>query len=279
MPNLSPDGQRLAVVIEGGHQDLWLIDMIRRTLSRLTFDPSEEFAPRWTPDSRRLFYALGEIDGRLMIALRNADGSGSRELILEGDNIPRIPGPISPDGQALAYIALTALDNSDIWVLPLNGDRKPIPFVKTQFNEYGPEFSPDGRFLAYVSNESGRFEIYVRPFPGPGPRRQVSAGGGTSPVWSKSSGELFYRSGDAMMAAAVIPGLEFVAAAPRKLFQGEYEEPGRPDWPRNYDVTPDGKKFFMIKPDPDGRPTQARLVLNWLEELKRQTAASKNGKQ
>jgi Tol biopolymer transport system component len=221
MPNLSPDGQRLAVVIEGGHQDLWLVDMIRRTLSRLTFDPSEEFAPYWTPDSRRLYHALIKIGGMPEISVRSADGGGIGEPVLSGNGVALVPSSISPDGRMLAYVEIVTDDNADIWVLPLEGDRKPLPFVKTPFNEYGPEFSPDGRFLAYVSNESGRFEVYVRPFPGPGPRRQVSAGGGTSPVWSKSSGELFYRSGDAMMAAAVIPGLEFAAAAPRELLQSE----------------------------------------------------------
>jgi serine/threonine-protein kinase len=173
----------------------------------------------------------------------------------------------------LAYVEIVTDANADIWVLPLEGDRPPIPFIKTPFNEFGPEFSPDGRFLACVSNESGRFEVYVRPFPGPGPKRQVSVGGGTSPVWSKSSGEIFYRNGDAVMAAAITAGPEFSSATPRTLFRGDYEEPARPDWPRNYDVTPDGKQFLMIKPDPEGQPIQLHVVFHWFEELKRQTTS------
>ena len=274
-PSISPDGRQLAVAIEGTHQDLWLVDIPRRTLSRLTFDPSEEFSPRWTPDGLRLFYALIEIGRVPEISVRAADGSGNGDHVLARDNMPLVPSSIAPDGRTLAYVEIVTNDNADIWVLPLGGDRRPIPFVKTPYNEFGSEFSPDGRFLAYVSNESGRFEVYVRPFPGPGPKRQVSVGGGTSPVWSKIGGEIFYRNGDAVMAAAVTLGPEFSSAAPRTLFRGEYEEPARPDWPRNYDVMPDGKQFLMIKPDPDGRPTQAQVVFHWFEELKRQTTSGR----
>ncbi len=274
-PSMSADGRQLAVAIEGTHQDLWLVDILRRTLSRLTFDPSEEFSPRWTPDGLRLFYALIEIGRVPEISVRTADGSGNGDHVLARNNIPKIPNSIAPDGRTLAYVEIVTDDNADIWVLPLGGDRQPIPFVKTPFNEFGPEFSPDGRFLAYVSNESGRFEVYVRPFPGPGPKRQVSVGGGTSPVWSRSGGEIFYRNGAAVMAAAVTAGPEFSSAAPRTLFRGEYEEPARPDWPRNYDILPDGKQFIMIKPDPDVRPTQAHIVFNWFAELKRQTTSGR----
>jgi hypothetical protein len=274
-PSISADGRQLALAIEGTHQDLWLVDILRRTLSRLTFDPSEEFSPRWTPDGLRLFHALIEIGRVPEIAARAADGSGKADHVLARDKTAVIPSSISPDGRTLAYVEIVTDDNADIWVMPLGGDRRPIPFVKTPFNEFGPEFSPDGQYLAYVSNESGRLEAYVRPFPGPGPKRQVSLGGGTSPVWSKRGGEIFYRNGDAVMAAAITARPGFSSGAPRALFRGEYEEPARPDWPRNYDVTLDGKQFLMIKPDPDGRPTQAQIVFNWFEELKRQTASGR----
>jgi len=274
-PKLSPDGRRLVVTIEGTQQDLWLVDLPRRNLSRLTFDLNEEFSPRWTPDGRRLFYGFSEVGGDPEIYVMPADGGGTPEPVLAGGRVAVFPSSIAPDGRTLAYIEAVTNENVDIWVLPLNGDRRPIPFVKTPFNEFGPEFSPDGRFLAYVSNESGRFEVYVRPFPGPGPKRQVSVGGGTSLVWSKSGSELFYRNGDAVMAAAITAGPEFSSAAPRTLFRGEYEEPARPDWPRNYDVMPDGKQFLMIKPDSDGRPTRAQAVFNWFGELKRQTTSGR----
>jgi serine/threonine-protein kinase len=274
-PYLSPDGRHLVVSVQGTHQDLWLVDLPRRMLSRLTFDLTEEFSPRWTPDGRRLYFGFSEAGGDPQIYVMAADGGGSREPVLAGGTFARFPGSVAPDGRTLSYIEAIADENADIWVLPLSGDREPIPFVKTPFNEFGPEFSPDGRFLAYVSNESGRFEVYVRPFPGPGPKRQVSIGGGTSPVWSKRGGEIFYRNGDAVMVAAITTRPEFSSAAPRVLFRGEYEEAARPDWPRNYDVMPDGKEFLMIKPDPDGRPTQARIVFNWFDELKRQMKSTR----
>jgi eukaryotic-like serine/threonine-protein kinase len=272
-PYLSPDGRQLVVSIQGTHQDLWLVDLPRRILSRLTFDLTEEFSPRWAPDGRRLFFGYSQAGGDPEIYVMPADGGGNREPVLTGGKFARFPGSVAPDGRTLAYIEAIADENADIWVLPLYGDRKPIPFVKTPFNEFGPEFSPDGRFLAYVSNESGQLEVYVRPFPGPGPKHQVSFGGGTSPVWSRAGGEMFYRHGDALMAAAVNPGPEFTSAAPRTLFRGDYEEPARPDWPRNYDVTPDGKQFLMIKPDPEGPPAQAQVVFHWFEELKRRTVS------
>jgi serine/threonine-protein kinase len=276
-PRLSPDGRRFVIIIEASHQDLWLADIARRNLARLTFAPTEEFSPHWTPDGRKLIFGLGKAGGDPEIFAMAADGSGSPQPILAGGKFARFPSSVSPDGRFLAYVeALTDVD-ADIWVLPLEGDESPTPLVKTPFNEFGPEFSPDGRFLAYVSNESGRLDVYVRPFPGPGLKRQVSVGGGTSPAWSRAGNEIYYRSGAALMVAAVEMRPEFSSAAPRTLFRGDYEEPARPDWPRNYEVMPDGPEFIMIKPDPEARPAQARAVFHWFEELKRQVAASSTG--
>jgi len=272
-PRLSPDGRQFVLTIQGTHQDLWLVDLARRNLSRLTFALTEEFSPRWTPDGRSFFFGLGKAGGDPEIYLMDADGGGTPEPILVGSKFARFPSSVSPDGRFLAYSeAITDID-ADIWVLPLEGNRTPISISKTPFNEFGPEFSPDGRFLAYVSNESGRFEVYVRPFPASGLKRQVSVGGGTSPAWSRAGNEIFYRNGEALMAAAVTLRPEFSSSAPRTLLRGDYEEPARPDWPRNYEVMPDGREFIMIKPDPEGRPTQARAVFHWFEELKRQMSS------
>lgn len=271
-PRLSPDGRQFVIIIETSHQDLWLVDLARRNLARLTFALTEEFSPHWTPDGRRFIFGLGKAGGNPEISVIASDGSGSPQAILAGVKFARFPNSVSPDGRFLAYTeALTDVD-SDIWVLALEGKGSPTPVVKTPFNEFGAEFSPDGRFLAYVSNESGRPEVYVRPFPGPGLKRQVSVGGGTSPAWSKAGSEIFYRNGEDMMAAAVTLKPEFSSAAPRALFRGDYEEPARPDWPRNYEVMLDGE-FIMIKPDPEARPVQARAVFHWFEELKRQLSS------
>jgi eukaryotic-like serine/threonine-protein kinase len=146
--------------------------------------------------------------------------------------------------------------------------RKAEPFLQTPFNEGAARFSPDGRWLAYVSDESGGFEIYVQPYPGPGGKWQISTGGGSEPVWNPNGRELFYRSGDKMMAVDITTQLSFAAGKPRMLFDGHYEPPPFPI--ANYDVSPDGQRFLMLKPsEQEAAPTQINVVLNWFEELKR----------
>jgi dipeptidyl aminopeptidase/acylaminoacyl peptidase len=147
-------------------------------------------------------------------------------------------------------------------------DRKAQPFLRTQFDEAVPRFSPDGRWLAYISDESGRFEIYVQPYPGPGRKWQISTEGGTEPVWNPNGRELFYRSGDKMMAVDIATQPGFAAGTPRKLFEGRYELPPFPT--TNYDVSPDGQRFLLLKPiEQEAASTQINVVLNWFEELKR----------
>jgi hypothetical protein len=146
--------------------------------------------------------------------------------------------------------------------------------VRTPFNEGSPIFSPDGRWLAYISDASGRHEIYVQPYPGPGGRLQISTEGGTEPVWSRNGRELFYRSGDKMMAVEIDTRSSFSAGKPKSLFQGSYLP--APALLANYDVAPDGRHFLMLKPGGEEQaPTQVNLVLNWFEELKRLVPVSK----
>jgi Tol biopolymer transport system component len=156
----------------------------------------------------------------------------------------------------------------DIWVLRL-GDRKAQPFLQTPFNEGAPRFSPDGRWLAYTSDESGRYEVYVQPYPGPGGKWLISTEGGTEPVWNRNGRELFYRAGDKMMAVDIATQPGFSAGNPRMLFDGPYAL--SPAAPPNYDVSPDGQRFLMLKPveQAGAAPTQINVVLNWTEELKR----------
>ena len=177
------------------------------------------------------------------------------------------PNSWSPDGQQLAYIEINPTTGIDIWVLRM-GDRKPRPFLRTPFSESAPQFSPDGRWLTYVSDESGRSEIYVQPYPGPGGKWQISTEGGTEPVWNRNGRELFYRSGDKMMAVEVTGQPGFAAGKPRLLFEGKYL-PTPLTFP-NYDVSPDGQRFLMLKPieQSQAAPTQINVVLNWFEELK-----------
>ncbi len=180
----------------------------------------------------------------------------------------------SPDGQLLAFVEVNPTTGYDIWVLRLS-DRKAQPFLRTPFNESVPRFSPDGRWLAYISNESGRYEIYVQPYPGPGGKWQISTEGGTEPIWNPNGRELFYRSGDKMMAVDIATQPSFTAGKPRVLFEGRYEL--SPATTPNYDVSPDGQRFLMLKPAEasEAAPTQINVVLNWFEELKRRVPTGK----
>jgi eukaryotic-like serine/threonine-protein kinase len=153
-------------------------------------------------------------------------------------------------------------------------DRRVQPFLQTPFNETSPRFSPDGQWLAYISNESGRYEVYVQPYPGPGGKWQISTEGGTEPAWNPSGRELFYRSGDRMMAVDVSTRPSFTVGKPHVLFAGRYEP--SPATFSNYDVSPDGRRFLMLKPsETEQAYTQINLVLNWLEDLKRRVPTNR----
>ncbi len=167
----------------------------------------------------------------------------------------------------LAFSERSPASGGDIWILPLEGDRKPQVFLKTPFNETGPVFSPDGRWLAYRSNESGRQEIYVQPFPATGAKYLISTEGGEEAAWvrTRTGQEIFYRNGDKMMAVDITTDPTFTAGTPKLLFEGVYYSYG----PRaEYDVTPDGQKFLMIKTG-EQQVTELNVIQNWFEELKR----------
>jgi Tol biopolymer transport system component len=179
------------------------------------------------------------------------------------------PSSWSPDGQALAFLQISPKTGFDIWVLRMS-EHKAQPFLQTSFTESAPTFSPDGRWLAYVSDESGRNEIYVRPYPGPGGKYQISTEGGTEPLWNPKGGELFYRQGDKMMAVEVTTQPNFSAAKARMLFEGQYLHLPTPQTFPDYDVSRDGQRFLMLKAADQAQAlTQINVVLNWTEELKR----------
>jgi Tol biopolymer transport system component len=179
----------------------------------------------------------------------------------------------SPDGQLLAYFEVNPETQRDIWVLRM-GDRKAQPFLRTRFDEAVPQFSPDGRWLAYISNESGRYEIYVQAFPGPGGKWQISTEGGTEPAWNRNGRELFYRNGDKMMAVDIATLPSFSVGKPKILFEGRYDLAPFPS--TNYDVSPDGQRFLMVKPsEQEAAATQIIVVQNWFEELKQKVPTGK----
>jgi len=266
-PRLSPDGRRVAVGIE---DQVWLLDLSRETLTRLTFE-GENANPSWTPDGKRIAFQSNAIH----IFWQLADGGGGRERLTVGKHAQG-PDSWSPDGQLLAFTELDPSMGRDIWVLPLS-DRKSQLFLRTPSNESSPRFSPDGQWLAYVSDESGRYEVYVQPYPGPGGKWQVSTEGGTEPVWNRSGRELFYRGGNnKMMAVEITTRPSFAAGSPKLLFEaGQYMPPTGPfSYPfPNYDVSPDGQRFLMITKE--SKPPQINVVLNWFEELKRRMPSEK----
>jgi serine/threonine-protein kinase len=265
-PRLSPDGRQVAVGIVEQETQVWLYDLSRETLTRLTFEGSTNNNSVWTPDGKRIAFSSNK-EGPSNVFWQLADGSGGRERLTPGQYV-HIPISWSPDGQLLAFIEANPTTQRDIWVLRM-GDRKAQPFLQTPFDESVPLFSPDGRWLAYISNESGRYEIYVQPYPGPGGKSQISTDGGTEPAWNPNGRELFYRSGDKMMAVDIATQPSFAAGKPRMLFEGQYVR--TPATATNYDVSPDGQRFLMLKPSDQALavPTQINVVLNWFEELKR----------
>jgi eukaryotic-like serine/threonine-protein kinase len=272
-PRLSNDGRRLAVLIDDERRDIWMFDLSRRTLSRLTSRWDHE-PPIWTPDGHRLTFRSGP-PGTRNIYWMPVDGSRQEERLLTSPHLNN-PSSWSPDGRVLAFYDVDLAQEGaadfryhDIWWISLDEPDKPHAFLETGFLESAATFSPDGRWLAYVSNESGRNEIYVRPFPGPGEKLQVSAEGGGEPVWPRNAHELFFRNGDAMFAVDVKLMPTFSAGPVRRLFEGAY---GKGYWglKPEYDVTPDGQRFVMVKTVEDTlRSAPINIVVNWFEELQR----------
>ncbi len=249
---------------------MWLYDLSRETLTRFTFEGNVNNGAVWTPDGKRIAF-ISNKEGPRNIFWQLADGSGGLERLTTSEYL-HIPGSWSPDGQLLAFAENNTPTGYDIWVLRL-GDpsggsgqvRKAQPFLQTPFNEQAPQFSPDGRWLVYASNESGRSEIYMQPYPGTVGKWQLSTEGGKEPLWNRNGRELFYRSGNKMMAVEITTQPSFSAGTPKVLFEGQYQllTLSTP----NYDVAPDGQRFLMLKPIEQA--AQINVVLNWFEELKR----------
>jgi Tol biopolymer transport system component len=212
-------------------------------------------------------------EGPLNVFWQLADGSGGLERLTTSDNV-QTPNAWSPDGKLLAFNEITPNTGIGVWVCRLS-DRKAQPLLQASFNESAPRFSPDGRWLAYISDESGRYEIYVQPYPGPGGKWQISTEGGTEPVWNPNGRELFYRSGDKMMAVDISTQPSFTVGRPRMLFAGQYQP--TPVTLPNYDVSTDGQRFLMLKPSEQEQTasTQINVVLNWFEELKQKVPTGK----
>ena len=261
----SPDGRFLAVSIIGANDSIWVHDMARGILTRLAHG-SDNNAPIWTPGGERLTFSSNRNGPFVNLFWQLADGSAPPEPLATSETV-QLPGSWTPDGKALVFST-----GSDIWWLTLDGDRKPRPLLEADHQLSYPRLSPDGRWLAYVSDETGREEVYLQAFPELGRRHQVSSQGGFDPVWNSNGRELFFRWADAIHLVDVRPRGALELGTPRLLFKApsalstlqiRYQR-------RSYDVTPDGQRFAMVvSNESEIARTELVYVQNWAEELKR----------
>ena len=272
VPRLSPDGTRIAVGAEDQERDLWLWDLARATLTRLTVDPGGDANPVWTPDGRRLVFSSNR-DGQTALYVQPADGTGSAKRVSEGAGRPQNATAITADGTRVVFYELTPTRGRDLGLLTLTPAPRVEPLLETRFEERNGTVSPDGRWLTYESDSTSRFEIYVRPFPNVGGGQwQVSSTGGIQPLWARSGRELFYVGpGGALMTVPVQShDTMWSAGTATKLFAASSLTGGIA---RGYDVSSDGQRFVMIKEGGDtdqiAAASQIIVVQHWGEELKR----------
>ncbi len=282
-PRLSPDGTRIALDVRDEARDIWIWNLARETLERLTLERTFEQYGVWTSDGKTVIYASSTGEGAGAprgLFRRPSDGTGTPEPLIPG-TVAQFPSTVTPDGTALIFLVqappskLETRSGSDVYLMPLAGEHQSRPLLAKAFDELNAEISPNGQWLAYESNESGQFEIYVRPFPNVDAwKQQVSTAGGRQPLWARNGQELFYESMDTLMRVPIRTGSTFERGTPDKVFDRPqlFRPPGS-GWGRMYDVSADGKQFLMIKETSlaDERPPSPRFVLvqNWFEELKR----------
>jgi eukaryotic-like serine/threonine-protein kinase len=258
-PHISPDGRHVLVTIDASTPDVWLYDISAGTLRQITFDAGAVF-PIWTPDGQRATFSSNTGQGRNLF-WAPVFQSGQAERLATSEHA-QVPGSWSPDAGTLAFVQRHPTKGRDIWLLPQGGDRTPRPFLDAAFDEAAPGFSPDGRSLAYVSNESGRSEVFVRARVDPGSRQQVSNDGGVEPVWARDGRQLFYRHDDKMMVASVLSsGAPPRVGTPQELFAGTFAA-GTLD-AANYDVMPDGQRFLMVQRESQSATRTLHVLINW----------------
>jgi Tol biopolymer transport system component len=259
-PTLSPSGDRLAFTANDartGKADIWIRDLARGVNSRFTLGAGNNNRSVWSPDGSTIVFG-SDRGGLFDLYQKAVKGSGEEKLLLHTDS-PKSAGGWSPDGKYIVYGSRK--QSTDLWALPMFGDKKPIAIAVTPFNEQNPVLSPDGRYVAYLSNESGRDEIYVQTFPEPGGKWQVSNGGGSDPSWRGDGKELYYRSPDQkLMAVEIRAGADFQAGVPKELFPIRI----RVGNPRNkYAPSPDGQRFIIAAPLGREAMSPTTIVLNW----------------
>jgi Tol biopolymer transport system component len=273
-PRLSPDGTRLALrKCEGASCKIFLYNLHRKVLSPFTPEPGRFFNPVWSPDGRRLAYS-GFSTGSPALLVKNVDGSGKPERLTdaptENRTVAEFPYSWSPDGRTLVYLGVTgfkiARPEWDLWFVSLDGKREARRWFESPYTESAAAFSPDGRWIAYVSDESGRQEVYLRPFPGPGGNTKISSEGGAEPVWTRQGRELLYRQADQFLSAEIRADPDLVAGTPRVLFSGSFARGRGEDAPFEYAVSRDGNEIYAIRGVALPRPERRlAIVTNWLQ--------------
>jgi len=274
-PRVSPDGRHVAVSTQGDISQIWSYDIARGALSAVTADGQSDYGI-FSPDGKRIAFRSGAAGGEDNLYWKAADGSGAVERLTTSAR-SQTPASWSPDGSTLLFVEegdtpAQQFFQFDIWALSI-ADRTTRPVIQTPAHEMSAELSPDGRWLAYVSSQTGRIEVYVEPYPGPGERHLISTNGGFQPAWGGNR-ELFYVQPAApgseirtLMSVAVVTAPTFSAGRPVAMFgNADLAVP----WGRSYDVAPDGRRFLLaLRGDEPARPTEMVFVQNWLDELKR----------
>ena len=262
-PRLSPDGQRLAITIDDGTRDVWTYDFARGVLSRVTSGTASDFGAVWTPDAHQIAFVSER--PVFQILRKMVSGGAAEEPIVAGPYDTQ-PNSFSPDGKLLVYEQQHPQTRDDLWVVPMDGERKGRPLLTSAFSEGEGMVSPDGRWLAFHSDESGRPEVYVQAFPEAGERWQVSSGGGERPRWSRDGRELFYGIKARVMAVtARASGKDFVAGKPTVILEADYLE---------FDVAPEGQRFIVLRRDPAAQPPELQVVVHWFDDLRKRMATA-----
>jgi Tol biopolymer transport system component len=260
-PSISPDGKRFAIAIRSvSEQQLAVFDTVRGVLMRIPANGTRNASPTWTPDGRELVVDASGSNQKHGIYRIAADGSSGPKLVCPLNANGHVTS--IAQGRAVMMMADPAT-SSDLWTLDLDGRSEPQPFRRTPAMERQGSLSPDGKWMAYASNESGRSEIYVEPLPGPGGRWQISTNGGEQPRWARHGHEIFYRNGTKMLTVGVQTEGSFSASKPSELFDAGFDRGGAV---AGYDATPDGKMFLMTRSERPN-PTEIRVVVGWPEEI------------
>jgi Tol biopolymer transport system component len=280
---LSPDGTHLAAArtdakVAGGELGIWILDLLRGGSTRFTFDLSPDSTPVWSPDGSRVAF-VGSRAGGTGIYQKAANGAGKEQALVDATAEPKLPNDWSRDGRFLLYTQRSPRSHADLYVLPLADNGTPsgaaTAFAKTEFSEEQGRFSPDAHWIAYASDESGRSEVYIRPFPVPengGSKLPISHDGGIQPRWRRDGKELFYSSLDGkLMAADITQGPTFKAGVPRALFELPVAQIGLNQQALRvfgWEVAPDGKRVLVDTGTTSSEPIT--VVLNWTAELKKE---------